>query len=209
MIVLTLVAFFSFCAAASDTGLTRFVDGLANENKAIRETALAQLSQMRVEFGKKMVALLDKARAIDDHAYGGFMHCAIVTSGNWSLTETVPMLVDVIDFELVKGSFPSGDKLPISAYFPATEALIKIGGIDVMNRLVSRIAEAEKGGKTVKACLWTLCQLAGEKMARSLINDAIAKERILERNSALANAVTMIDSWRTLLLDVQNKKTVE
>ncbi len=103
-----------------------------------------------------------------DTSYQSPLHLTVQALGEWRVEDAVPLLAKIVEYQIDQFAVPVGDKLPAYAYYPAADALRKIGGAYVHKLIVKRLC-AEEDAEVVRICVWVLFEAYGEDVAKLLL----------------------------------------
>jgi hypothetical protein len=99
------------------------------------------------------------------------IHLSAALLGEWRAVEAKELLLDMIDYRL---NLKAGAKYPLGYEFPCANALISIGGSEVLNAAISRIVQ-EPSLMRKRLFTWVVYSLVGVEVGvRSL--EAAAKK---------------------------------
>jgi hypothetical protein len=198
--LLLVISALAFPAFSSEESMVEVLEQFKNESSTIRQRALLDLNERRRKFSESLVKMISNSDTIDKK-FGSPLHCLILISGNWAVSEATQALIEKIDYQLGRSSFPSGDKHPAYAYFPAAEALVKIGNADVFNRLLARLNSEDH--KRVKIIIWTLCKSHGNNLTVMAIDKKIVDTKDEKKIERYQHARELVVNWETILDDIK------
>ena len=162
----------SFSADQAQSGGERAVEfsKLFSRSPLVRRNSQVELKTERERLAPELVAIIEKLSVNPEpRQYEGELHLAVELAGVWKVEEAVDVLVKLIDFELDRRSFPDGDKLPQSAFFPAASALADING-PIVAQAVLFMLESNDKPRRARLGVWVLYKCFGRKTAGLLLS---------------------------------------
>ena len=111
----------------------------------------------------------------------------------YRIESAVPELISHIGYSLDRSTFPVGDRIKISALYPAAEALVKIGGEQLPELLLLKICR-EDDEDARRACAWVLREYFGKEIAIQFLKQAVLKEADDLAKKRVAAVVDMVAS---------------
>lgn len=167
--VASVLSFVQSSIAQQEAEMADLPERMLSATKNSRHNAADQLSDYRTTIVDALVENLKTLSAQPERGFGSAFHLTIVATGQWRVAEAAPILVQVVDFQLDPSTFPVGARRPISAYYPAANALAQIGGLEVVEVVFERLQQ-EAGEEVVRACAWVLKETLGAELAIEAIN---------------------------------------
>ena len=199
------------CNQEKDSGvgktrrIAEVVDQLYQEEVSVRSAARYELREERAEVLRVLTNRLRELSTKLDASYESSLHLTVEAVGDWRAEGAVPVLAEVVVYELDESTMPVGKLLPICAYYPAADALRKIGGVYVHRLMVQRL-EKEKDPKVVRLCVWVLYEAYGENVARLMLEAAEARTQDSGVRERLAAAKKLVAEGPRLLTRPEVRK---
>jgi hypothetical protein len=110
--------------------------------------------------------------ALKDRSYLSPVGCAIQSVAICRVTEAIPELLSIIEYEVDRSSLPVGDKVGEGFFFSAASALVELR---VSPETIIEHLAKEQNGRRRHLLTWVLVQRVGdEKKAKALL--AVAKK---------------------------------
>lgn len=155
--------------------------------KALKETDYNKTLQLEGQLAKTRSKLLQQLihaakqpsqplKVIDGnpvHAWREPKHVALLLLAEFPDRTAVPVLLENLAYENIKDP-ADRTVFRLGHYFPAAEALVKIG-VPAMQPVVDTLAEQLKDGRVRHNCCWILEQHYGRKWAKVRIEEEIDK----------------------------------
>lgn len=166
---------------------------LRTEDPTERNLAYQEMIEVRRAFADRIVGIIATQANTTNFAYHGPVHLAILAAGEYRLEEAIVALVTIIDRPLDESSLPVGDRVMTSMLYPAAEALVHIGGRDMLPALLERLKNA-RDESTARICGWVLQEYLGHKTALNVLRQEVG---IAESPMALENVQRLLDGMET------------
>ena len=145
---------------AKAPSLAEMLAQLCDEEYTVRADARYKLREERNNLTRVLMDKLSRLSKTRDTDYEGPLHLTVEALGTWRIEGAVPVLVEMVDYQLDRATMPVGKKLPAYAYYPVAGALRTIGGVYVQRVIVKRLC-AEDDAKVVRICVWVLFEAYG------------------------------------------------
>jgi hypothetical protein len=160
----------SICSAQATSNDTRNqVSGLANDDRATRLATLDELQKSRQAIISPLLSSLERLHLEKDRDFGCPLHVTIAALGAYRAEEAIPLLAGLLDFQLRRGSMPGGGFSANESYYPAADALARIGGKAVADAMIDRLGRAGVGDRTIGLCTWVLQKSVGPDAAIAML----------------------------------------
>jgi hypothetical protein len=176
-------------------GLGETLDALDAHDPVARAEALRDIGSLRARIGKRMIEKIQAGLQRPDNAYNGTLHVSIVAVGDWRIEDAVPLLVKHVDFVLDPQTFPVGARRAASAYYPMAEALVRIQGTILTERVLELFQEPISETK-LRAATWVLSQSLDRNAAKNLLDGAI-------EHAEMDVAIEQLSAARSLLNELE------
>jgi len=180
------------------------VEKIYDKDKEVRSNESYNLRMEREKLG---IYLTDKLKALSksqDNSFGSPLHLTIEAVGEWRIEDGVYFLLQKIDYIINSSTVPSFKILPHYAYYPAADALRKIGGIQVRKAVVERLTK-ETNPDTVRICVWVLYEGYGEDVAGFLLDNEANKTQNIEIKERLLKAKEILKDGPAILKRPEEK----
>jgi hypothetical protein len=201
-IVCVVVALLHGCKEESDVpkqaGIVEIGERLYDEEETVRSHANYQLREERNGLVRILMKAITELSEKPDNSYDSPLHLTIKTLGEWRVEDAVPLLAEIVDYQLDGATMPVGKLLPAYAYFPAAESLRKIGGVYVRKSVIKRL-HTEEVAKVVRLCVWVLFEAYGEDVARLMLEAEEARTEDPAVRARLAAAKKLVGEGHRLL----------
>jgi hypothetical protein len=148
-------------------------DKLTDSKKNARTFAAQELLETRKKLSSDLAAKLTQLSKKPDNSWQSPLHLVIQVIGLYNVEEAITSLAKMIDYQIDKSTVPAGDKLPAYAYFPASDALRRIGGLYVAKNMIARLS-TENNEKVTQLCVWVLFKAYGKEIAALILQDALS-----------------------------------
>ncbi|MBI5360841.1 MAG: hypothetical protein HZA48_09710 [Planctomycetes bacterium] len=145
-----------------------------SQNKDIREKALEKL--IALENKEREMLMQNFKKLLTEKSFNNKescpLHVTIVALQHLRTLEIVPDLTGIVDYELDKSTFRSGEKRHWSAYFPAANALAEIKSPDIWHLILNQLHKKNED-KTLKLYAWVLVKTYGKDVSMLLLNNQL------------------------------------
>lgn len=150
------------------------VENLSNADDVTRYSALIDLELQRRRLEAALLDQLDSVLTDRDKSHHGRTHTVLQAVASMRADNTVPKLLEAVDFTLDPDTFPIGDRHFTSSYYPVAEALREIGSKAVITGILSAAADKERDAKVLRIYAWVLIKILGKDVARV----AVEREKV-------------------------------
>ncbi|MHC4337646.1 MAG: hypothetical protein ACYSTG_06815 [Planctomycetota bacterium] len=190
------------CKEKSDVpkqaGIAEIGERLYDKEETVRSHANYQLREKRNDLVRILMKAITELSKKPDNSYDSPLHLTIKTLGEWRVEDAVPLLAEMVDYQLDRATMPVGKKLPASAYYPAVDALRRIDGVYVRKLVIKRL-HTEEDAKVVRLCVWVLFEAYGEDVARLMLQAEEARTEDPALRARLAAAKKLVGEGHRLL----------
>jgi len=137
------------------------VASLGSDQAQERREAYKRLGILRATVCDELLSSLKSQKGRYDYSFGGKTEQVITAIGFNRFPQAIPILADMISFELDwKSTLPQAlHRAPIQ-FYPAAQALDRIGGDRVIEAMLAKIRTTSED-KTLKLCTWVLDRQLG------------------------------------------------
>lgn len=174
------------------TSIAEIGERLYDHDQTVRRHASYQLKEERNSLVHVLMNKLRELSKTTDTSYQSALHLTVQALGEWRVEDAVPLLAKMVDYQIDRTTMTGWDKLPTYAYYPAADALRKIGGEYVHKLIVKRLC-TEEDAEVVRICVWVLFEAYGEDVAKLLLEAEQARTEdpaIRERLAAAKKLLT-------------------
>lgn len=166
---------------------------LENEDRLERTEAAHALQEDRRTLIRELIELLQNSRAATSEE-DSTIHLAMVVLGEWRATEATKVLLDKVDLKL---DVQAGAKRAPGYEYPAAQALINIGGTEVLNAVIARIGEDPSPTRR-QLLTWVVYQLVGSDVG-SMYLEAVPADADAHQARRVDDARRMVRQGNQLL----------
>ena len=103
-----------------------------------------------------------------DDALNGRTHTVLQAIATLRADNTVPELIEAVDFTLDPKTFPVGGRRTTSSYYPVAETLSTIGNRRVITEIVSAATQPRED-KILRIYAWILIEILGKDAAKVVV----------------------------------------
>jgi len=161
-----LMAAFSLSGASPPATPPPLGEGLRSPDAGARRAAVDALFKVDADITEQLIAQFNANSSDTDRKYGSARYWTIVALGQWRVTRVVPQLIEIMDFQIDRATYPAGgEQRTLSLLYPAAVALSKIGGKDMIRGVLAHGEE----GKDVQLCAWILKDNLGRELALAAV----------------------------------------
>ena len=166
----------------------------------VRENAAKKIAEQRENSIKLLIQLISKndlnstAKDNSDNPWHATKHFAILLLGDFRSTEAVSILVDNLTYRNPRQIF-TYDYMDVDGWFPAVEALAKIG-MPAIDPVIAKLATFPEGSQGYKNCCWIIRAVLGEKLGRYKLQLAAEEAKDPEVKQKLL-AAAKLDFFQT------------
>jgi len=111
----------------------------------------------------------------DQYPWRDSKHLAIILLGEFRSIESIPILIENIEYKNPENSFVD-EPLSIGGWYPASEALKKIG-MPAIDPLIEKLGTYDKDCQGRKNCVWVIQKVLGVKLGRYKLQLAIEETK--------------------------------
>lgn len=200
MAIVAVLFFVAEAKQAPQRNIAEIVRGLRAEDSRHREKALRELNVLRAEVRDALLKNLRELGREPERVWGSSYHFTVLALGSWRFESSVWHLMRNIDFALDTSDLPSGAFYGPESFYPAAQALARIGepGKAVQDRIFDRLAQPTDE-KVLRACTWVLWRTIGRERA-ALIVESRRKVAHGEAKQNLAAVLEFLKSPTEILL---------
>jgi hypothetical protein len=180
------------------------VQGLETEDREVREETFKRLLKEREERVQELIALAAKeVQGVKiegceppedvEHPWHDAKHCAMILLGDLRAAETAPVLLDNLEyraFRYIGSTYDQKASVKGSPWYPASEALVKIG-MPAVEAVVEKLAGFSEDCVGRRLSVLVLDEILGRRLARARLQKAIEwaeKAAVEEAGDTLARA---------------------
>jgi hypothetical protein len=155
--------------------------------KGIRERRAQQVKELMTLAGVEAKPIPTSVPGERIYPWRDSKHLAILLLGDLRAPEAVPTLLENLEYSNPREVFRTGP-LDQGAWFPAVEALIKIG-MPAVDPVVERLGRCDAEGLQRWNCCWILEKILGPKLAHMRVQFAIEEARDAKTRENLQEAI--------------------
>lgn len=145
------------------------VSKLSDADAEVRDKAYLELDLRRQELENGLLEQLRRVLDDRDRDYLGRTHTVLQAIASTLAENTVPDLVEAVDFTLDPDTFPIGGFLATSNFYPVAETLRTIGSKRVITEILTATANKPRDDKVLRVYAWILIEIIGKDGARVIV----------------------------------------
>lgn len=158
-------------AAMSACELTDVVAQLAAADSKVRDQAAIAVALRRRDIEVDLLDKVNDVLANRDDVFNGCTHTVLQAVAAERADNTVPELLEAVDFALDPGSFPPGDR-PTIAYYPVAQTLSELGN-RVVTKGILKAAKRPRSDDVLRIYAWVLSDILGTEVASAFVKAEI------------------------------------
>ena len=183
--------------------MSKLISNLESNNRTVRMNAFSSVlalmgerdAVMRDAAVSDLITILNKNKAVKTSDEGSTIHLAITLLGESRDVKAIDPLIDTIDFSI---KLKAGAKYAPGYAYTAANALINIGGTEVLDAVIARIGE-ESSLTNRQLLTWVVYRLVGIDRGMKYLESASTNLNINQKQRLL-DARTMIEAGNGLVL---------
>lgn len=159
----------------SEPSMSNF-SGLEAEKREDREKASELILKQHQRLVQHLIELSDKPDPLEFSPYEwhNSKHLAILLLGDLRAVEAVHVLLEHLEYKNPRNIM--GSYMDLGGYFPAAEALSKIG-MSAVRPTIEKLGSYTKDSQGRRLCCWILKEILGVRLARVRLQIAIEESR--------------------------------
>ena len=202
LVVFAITSILHSACGATELGIEAWsaaASRLASRELQQRTASTRELINLRLGIKKDLLHNLDKLAQDPDRTFESPLHLIIEVLGEWRVDEAVIPLVKIIDYEIDRKTMPVGDKLPRSAFFPAAQALAKIGGPTLISAVSARLG-SEDNERANRICLWVMFTAYGHQGSKGILSELAVNSDSEVVRTRMEKAIKLLPLGDSLLV---------
>lgn len=172
---------------------------LTAREESERVSAMADIEILRRDIGAYVTEKIRELVKNPDRKYQGALHLVIRSAATHRIENSTQLLVENIDISLDKSTFPVGGRISTSMLYPAAEALVEIGGKDLIVLLIQRIKETNDE-QTLRLCGWVLSEHLGRVSSVLVLKGHLVNNQSPQGKLSLIKVIELLQSDKSILV---------